>query len=343
MKRKVKGQVFHWLLGLTIVVYSCTDQIERDIVPNQDSHFLIKEARDYFENEFNPEQEESPSSRQGEQKRQGIRKNLLWNKAFVRQLEDSTKGIVIPLKFDEELFLRDLCSPTSLSSLSYILIYDDKKGNKNLEVVTTLPDSTYLISSEVKKRFSGLVYVENWNGKLLKSIRHMNGRMYLYENEDDQNSNGRIAEMARCETTTDWYSCGSSNGGLTWSCAYDYTEVVVGWCENGGGSGSPQSSQCTTCFNYQPAAGSSNPSGGNSPDPDEPQLPTLVEPCVTDDNIVNNAKVQKAFDTIWKGSNALNTSVPMSARLEQGGWITLKNGIYSYVPFPSSWTRTPCG
>ncbi|MEM6526326.1 MAG: hypothetical protein AAF693_21205 [Bacteroidota bacterium] len=66
-----------------------------------------------------------------------------------------------------------------------------------------------------------------------------------------------------------------------------------------------------------------------------------IEDCVTGDDIINN--IQDIFEEIWNASNAANVGIPMNDRLEDGGWIVENNGQYSYVPFPSSWTRSPCG
>ncbi len=65
-----------------------------------------------------------------------------------------------------------------------------------------------------------------------------------------------------------------------------------------------------------------------------------IDDCNTNDPIIN--ALQDEFENIWKASNASHTSIPMANRLEYGGWIVSNANGYSFVPFPSDWTRKPC-
>lgn len=67
------------------------------------------------------------------------------------------------------------------------------------------------------------------------------------------------------------------------------------------------------------------------------------DPCNTNDSIIDNLNVQNAFTDIWNNSNASNTSVPMQDRREDGGWIVQSGNWSTYIPFPETWTRSPCG
>ena len=66
-----------------------------------------------------------------------------------------------------------------------------------------------------------------------------------------------------------------------------------------------------------------------------------IQNCSTDDAIIN--AIQASFENLWKASNASHTSLPMSSRLENGGWIVNGPNGYSFIPFPSTLISTPCG
>lgn len=66
-----------------------------------------------------------------------------------------------------------------------------------------------------------------------------------------------------------------------------------------------------------------------------------INDCNTNDPIIN--ALQDEFENIWKASNASHTSIPMTNRLENGGWIVNGANGYSFIPFPDTWIRTPCG
>jgi hypothetical protein len=264
-------------------------------------------------------------------------------------LHDGQTGVYVPIHYSEDFALMSSWTFLTLNQLSYALIFEEEKGKKSLEVVTTFPDSSYLMADSLPKYFSGVVLVEDWNGKRKKTIVHSNGNRQMKEE-----STVRLKQFEYCETVTDWYTCSSIDGGSTWNCRYDYTEVTFGLCGGNGGGGTP----CSTCFDYEPSTGS-NPGNYEVNPPDEDnfiedcgvgytlnhkgECVKLIEPCGTGDPILDNANIQAGFNTTWAASNAFDSKAPMGDRLEQGGWIVLSNGVYSFVPFPNTWIRTPCG
>ncbi len=254
---------------LVLITLSCSEQDE--VLPELTDQLLtekILEAQDFFENRFEPDEEENyTNARNAKQKRHSLKKNLQWNKSYIRKLSEDNEGLVIPVQFEEDIYVKQTDSPISLSDLTYILYSEDERGKEKFEVVTTFPDSTYLASDNRDKTFSGRVYVESWNGKLLKSITHKYGNITLYEVEESAN-----ARIEYCETVTDWYVCVSVDGGDSWGCSYQETEVTIGLCDNndaGGGTG----------YNYEPATCTSCGSGSSSGGEPDASDDDLVEVC----------------------------------------------------------------
>jgi hypothetical protein len=90
------------------------------------------------------------------------------------------------------------------------------------------------------------------------------------------------------------------------------------------------------------------PEGGSTPVPDNntckvTSAPAFCsDPCEdTGDDFVDSNSGQMIMESLAQSSlfgeaNILN-------RLEDGGWLTLTNGLYELLRFPSEWTRLACG
>ena len=237
-----------WLIAL-FILFTCTEQIDPLVnEPRDEQSRLINDAKYFFENDFDPESEMYADARTTKNLRHDLAKSLKWNNAFVRQMSNSTQGVVVPVKFDEELYFTASDASLSLSKMTYILIYNNK-GRNSLEIVTSMPDTTFLDSD--RSEFSGTVYVENWNGVLLKSILHRDGMTSAYIPEKIDNASSRLAW---CKRIIDWYTCTTNDGGETWDCRLTEIEVIWEPCDNGGGL---SGGECIECYIYEPGPGGS--------------------------------------------------------------------------------------
>lgn len=207
----------------------CLKKDEIHLSAEEISIVKIKEAKEFFEIQFQPSINSTKAdlnTSEGKSKRHTLKKNLDWEKAYTKLMQNGELGVYVPVLYDEDTyFIKGKWAWQSLSGLSYVLIYEKEKGKKSLEVVTTFPDADYLLADEKPELFFGVVYIEDWNGKFIKSIRHFDGKMYLLENLN----NSKSTLYTLCSTVIDWYSCS------IFGCNYNYSEIVYYVCDDSSG------------------------------------------------------------------------------------------------------------
>jgi len=230
-------------LGISLLFVQCLKKDEVHLSAEETAIIKIKEAKEYFEIQFLPSIDNTKTEMnqsEGKSKRHMLKKNLDWDKADTKLMENGEIGVYVPVLYDEDnYFIKGKWAWHSLSGLSYVIIYDKEKGKKSLELVTTFPDADYLSADEKPEVFSGVVYVEDWNGKFIKSIRYLNGNTFLLN--ELNNTKGSL--LLLCSTQIDWYTCS------TYGCNYNYTETVYYYCDYADGGDSYSSTD------YDPATG----------------------------------------------------------------------------------------
>lgn len=331
------------ITGIFILILSCNESIEiiddnadNDVTctdsQDKDEEFII-EAQNYFENEVQFSEPVS-STKKGNKPsiRKLLRKSLLWEEAYVKQLSFG-EGIVIPILYEMDLYVAKGNRKIPLNDLSYVLIYLDYNWNWHTEIVTTLPDEAYSNSFDEDQPFSGGVIIEDWHGNFIKGYTYEEGKVTDVIINNDSNTKWFSGEC----WTTEYQDCISFDGGNTWSCT-TYAEET--WCGSGASSGGTIGGE----GDYPPSGGSTgNTDSDSDNDNDDEDLPEeLVEPCETGDIILDDLSIQESLSNVWELSNAAKTT-PLSERKEQGGWIVENNGSYSFVPYPETWVGTPCG
>ncbi len=105
----------------------------------------------------------------------------LWDKAQKVQLSIG-EGLKVPLAYREEIKL--LIGPNKeeapLSDWTYLLLYKDRQQKWHAEVVTRIPDEQYWINRNRPGRsFSGIILVEDWWGRPIKTFSKTPGGEYL--------------------------------------------------------------------------------------------------------------------------------------------------------------------
>lgn len=247
---------FTLFLGISFLFVQCLKKDEVHLTAEETAILKIKEAKEYFEIQFLPNIDNTKTEMnksEGKSKRHTLGKNLDWDKADTKLLENGELGVYVPVLYDKDnYYIKGKWAWHSLSGLSYVLIYEKEKGKKSLEVVTTFPDAEYLSSDEKPEVFSGVVYVEDWNGKFIKSIRHFDGKMFLLDNLN----NTKSSLYMLCSTVIDWYTC------TVFGCNYNYSEIVYYVCDDSSG-GDPYIS---TDYDPAPTGGGVSPSTDTAED-----------------------------------------------------------------------------
>lgn len=121
---------------------------------------LVNEAKDAFENQIETLKDfQTLSSSSKSSIRHSLSKTPNWNKAFIKKIR-SGNAIIVPIEYEKELYLKVGKDKklVSLKNLSYLIIYNDKYKNKNIEWVTAIPDEN---DYDPLKKFVGKVIIEN--------------------------------------------------------------------------------------------------------------------------------------------------------------------------------------
>jgi hypothetical protein len=331
MKKK-----FLFLAFATLV--ACTDQfqgIEKTVV----NDIPLNEAIQHLKSEMASNNNLYPGAKKNS-KRSSLIKNADWKNVSYENLS-AGKALLVPTKFDQKIYYQptDGKGKLPIGSLTHLLFYKDKAKKMHMEVITLLPDyEKSSISSN--KKFNGKILIENWRGDFVGGLSLKDGKtnpIILAEK-----TNGK-ADRTVC-TTTNWFTCYSSEYGS--DCFYNFTETIcdVDWEENtypldGGGGNPPDNS-----------GASSNSGSLNSSDYEG--LAEEYKPAVIDDSqnkLCGSYKFTSTGDgltaeIITLGANAIHRPsgefIPVlwgSACLTFGSSTSLTNSADASQIFNAAW------
>lgn len=138
---------------------------------------LLGESRVFFEQQISGQRLQvmpnNPRHRAG--------KIPLWDQAEKVQLSIG-EGLKVPLRYREPISL--LIGPNqeavSVAELSYLLVYKDQQSRYHYEVVTQVPNADYWVHRhETGRSFSGIVIVEDWWGRPIKTFKKVSAQHYI--------------------------------------------------------------------------------------------------------------------------------------------------------------------
>lgn len=260
---------------LIISINSCKKDkpiLETDVANK--SLDLITEAKQYFDKSI----EEAPIDidlfgNKEKNKFQLLGKKVLWDYAKVKKASMG-EAIRIPILYDKETYIKAGKDKKAMSlyNLSYLMMYKDKKNKMHTEWVITIPDDDYVDrkrNSGVK--FTGLIYVLDWHGNLIKSYKFTKeGKIFQAKNLTFDNSNITTDDNSTIKTYNyreqctiyKWYTCsGTVDDPRRDGCRFDYSTTTCEWVyietpqspdgenPNGGGDPNDYPPEDTDCAN----------------------------------------------------------------------------------------------
>ncbi len=222
--KKITLYVFALLLSGMAVLYSCQKKDEdKKMTSNQGSratdNLLIADAMAYFKTYVQPN---TTSTNAGY--RQGLKKTPRWNEAYVTSLSNGSQGVIVPLKYENNIFLISKLNSEpkyDLQSNSYLLITlgDDKK---TANVITTIPGK-YL--SDNKWKVSEYILKEDWAGNLVEKYAIINHKIRKF-NLALKNTVKTNSIAGGCQAVS-WYLCTLETETNTYyNCVYTHTEYI---------------------------------------------------------------------------------------------------------------------
>ena len=218
------------ILGVCLLINSC---VKREVRPVLDaSSSLAAQARKYFT--------DSVQSVSGvfESYPAKIPKRIYWEQASPVSLPIG-RGVAVPVQYAQPLFIKsDFAGDHffNLDNLSQLLVYKDALGHFHAEVLTWMPDSTFL--RDPTQVFSGLLFVDDWQGNSLSRWLYSKGGVHKYHA-----SNTQAATIIRtCNYIYGYnYASGDPGGGYSWvqagGCYYMYLPDRADYGDGRGGFG----------------------------------------------------------------------------------------------------------
>ncbi len=262
MKEKQTKSIFYLIIITSLLLFVGSCQNLESIEPEKELEQMVSDAKYFFENEVDESYNSTKARNSGIVKtRKNIRKELQWDKAHIKELSFAD-ALIIPVKYDEELYIPKGNSSLSISQLTYIIIYKNEKGKFNIEIVTTIPDEEYLTSSETEPLFTGLVLVEDWKGNFIRGFIHKDGHVENIESigEEEVSSNSRISAsptLPICTLTEYLWCTDATVGDITiTTCIVEYSVLT---CTTSGGGSSD--------WDDYPPSEEDDGSGGSGGDP----------------------------------------------------------------------------
>ena len=202
---------------------------------------LIQQAKEFFDQQTLS----SGQSLTGNPRLDAIKKPA-WSSAYCVPVSRGT-AVVVPVVYQKKLVVTsnfDASQTIPLSQLAQLVIYPDSAGYK-MELVTAFPDSS--IQGLHSGLFSGIVFVETWQGKSLAAYKYSGAdilRRQPVSGAPNSTVTGTTTDAAKApasiietcfEISGYNYSPDDPDGGYSWTesagCSYQYVR------DDGGGSG----------------------------------------------------------------------------------------------------------
>jgi hypothetical protein len=139
---------------------------------NSPEQTLIENARQYFEAQVSTG---APAAHTGNP-RLDVGKTPSWSAAYSINLSRGP-AVVVPVFYQQDLVVSSSFNPgqvLALNQLTKLVIWRDSAGY-NMELVTAFPDSAGGVNRGV---FSGILFVETWQGKRLETYKFSGGRVW---------------------------------------------------------------------------------------------------------------------------------------------------------------------
>lgn len=261
-----KSFVFSLIVSFLMTCSGCQKSYN---VHGPHTRSLIESAKDYFTREVSNSSSsfqinlDSSTSKDNQNPRKTLSKTPIWESAYTTQMS-AGEAVVVPLHFGKPFLIKSNFGGNKLYSIDDItklLIYKDVDRQFHVEVVTLIPDSSYMNGKG--HLFSGIAFVEDWLGHPLNKFKYLpNGKIEQYSTDQNRET---ASSLKKVESTTIAnrsiqicyvisgynYSIDNPSGGYYWSeyagCSSYFIDYIAPppymvsgydyWGMGGGGGG----------------------------------------------------------------------------------------------------------
>jgi hypothetical protein len=135
---------------------------------------LIANARQYFESSVLPRTMTPATANQDP--RAASPKTPIWGMAYTTNTALGDM-VVVPLSIKSNFKVKTNGGNQSFSAglFSNLVVYKDNSGSYHAELVTKIPDDSYVSNLSANKKFSGVALIEDWQGNFINGYHYANG------------------------------------------------------------------------------------------------------------------------------------------------------------------------
>ena len=201
-------QILHALTVMTILFSSCR---KNESAGTNASDPIIADAKNYFEATHFTGNADIQTNTTGKQHDPWHRSSrvMRWNDASVISI-GNFKGVMVPVVMTDPTYIQTNFSRSnvySLADLTRVFIYRDASGSFQDNVLTYFPDSSYAAGNT----FTGIVFVDDWNGNTITKFKFDKGGKILQSNakepdaslaatESNAEQNNLLIQQTTCYT-----------------------------------------------------------------------------------------------------------------------------------------------
>ena len=239
---------------LIVTFISCEKDIGLSPKP-----ITVEQAKNFFEIAIlNSPNKKDITSKAASGQRRSLLKQALWNYAFIKKISLGD-AVVVPLHYDKSAPYIEAGKnkhALSLDNISYLMMYKNREGQIQTELVTWMPDDEYWDDkNRAKKSFNGIVVVEDWNGEFIKGYKFdKDGKISPLKPSNSLNSANAVKIISVDCFTVAYSVC---VGDTCYTQGYD-TYCTLSFTNDGGGSGG-------AAYDYPPSGGGGSTPGGGTP------------------------------------------------------------------------------
>ena len=177
---RLTGRPLAVLAALVLSLLSAC-QREKEAVPVASQPLSIQEARSWFDSHL----ANAPSAAPGGRTAKKPAREPDWAYAYKQQVKDK-EMVVVPLKLEKGYRAKGY--------LGKLLLFKDAQGNVQTQVVKASGTKAFLEKNNYNvhgEGFSGIVRVEDWDGKLIDGEYYDNGKIVGRLGEGSASKGGR--------------------------------------------------------------------------------------------------------------------------------------------------------
>ncbi len=193
------------LVATFAVLFACRKEVVED--PQFSTILTVSEAKQWFDQNI---VSKNPTRTEGDiRSRKQLRKDPDWRRG-INKIMRVGNAVVVPLVWESDWTPKlsalgaERITPEnepslSLNSLTYLVMYRDRRGKMQSEVLTAMPEKEWVVGNR-NQPFTGAISIEDWNGKFIRGYKYHKGEITAqFTTEKPESKEARVNYMQDVE------------------------------------------------------------------------------------------------------------------------------------------------